>query len=118
MEPTPGLIASVRQKIGETTPSGGSASDTMFSDPEVAAWITAASVIEEAIVEGWEAKIAHWSNLVNVTDGAASRNLGDLMDHGQSMVKYYRGRIAVGPDSGLGGVNRGRTRIGKIVRNG
>ena len=118
MEPTPRLIAQVRQKIGETVVPGGLASDTMFSDSEVSAWIDEATVLDQAVVDGWEAKLAHWSNLVDVTDGAASRALSDLMEHGQAMVKYYRSRVAAGPDSGLGGVNRGRTRIGKIVRNG
>lgn len=115
MDYTPVIATSVRQKIGETIPSGGSASDTLFTDAEVQLWIEGASTLNHAVVEGWEAKLAHFSNLVDVTDGAASRKMGDLAKQAEARLKYYRGRIAAGPDDGL---SRSRTRIGRIVRNG
>lgn len=105
-------IATFREKTGEVIPEGGSEADTMFTDTQVSNWLTAAEDMNHAIVEGWEAKIAAWASLVDVTDGAASRKLGDLMDHAELMLKYYRGRIAAGPGEG----RSGRTRIGKIVR--
>jgi len=115
MDYTPELATSVRQKLGETIPAGGTASDTMFTDAEIQGWIEQGATINHAVVEGWEAKLAHFSNLVDVTDGAASRKLGDLAEQAEARLKYYRGRIAAGPDDGL---TRSRTRIGRIVRNG
>lgn len=115
MDYSPALATTLRQKIGETIPPGGSAADTMFTDAEIQAWIETSATINHAAVEGWEAKLAHFSNLVDVTDGAASRKLGDLAEQAEARLKYYRGRIAAGPEEGL---NRSRTRIGRIVRNG
>lgn len=115
MEYTPQVLAQVRQKIGETIPSGGAASDTMFTDNEIMVWILAAPTLNHAVVEGWEAKLAHFANLVDVTDGASSRKLGELRLAAEEALKYYRGRIALGPTDGLA---RTRTRIGKIVRHG
>jgi hypothetical protein len=115
MDYTPELAVRVRQKLGESYPDGGSAADTMFADSEIQAWIEEAATLNHAVVEGWEAKLAHFSNLVDVTDGAASRKLGDLAEQAEARLKYYRGRIAAGPDEGLA---RTRARIGKIVRNG
>lgn len=105
-------IAIFRQKTGEVIPDGGTEADTMFTDAQVTIWLGAASDMNHAVVEGWEAKIAAWASLVDVTDGAASRKLGDLMENAELMLKYYRGRIATGPGNG----RSGRTRIGKIVR--
>lgn len=101
-----------RQKTGEVFPAGGSEADTMFTDAQITVWLTAASDMNHAVVEGWEAKIAAWASLVDVTDGAASRKLGDLMENAELMLRYYRGRITSGPGEG----RIGRTRIGKIVR--
>jgi hypothetical protein len=115
MEYTAALATTLRQKIGETIPQGGSATDTMFTDAEIQAWIEISATMDHAAVEGWEAKLAHFSNLVDVTDGAASRKLGDLAEQAEARLKYYRGRIAAGPDGGLA---RSRTRVGRIVRNG
>lgn len=100
-------VKALRQKIGESIPPDGTESDTLFTDAEVGVWVDNYTP-HLAAAEGWEAKMAHWANLVNVTDGAASRELSDLMDHAEKMVSYYR-RQALGPV-------RSRTRVGKIVR--
>ena len=70
---------------------------------------------EAAIIDGWEDKISEWASLVDVTDGAASRKLGDLIEHGQGVIKYYQGKLGKGPDTSLA---RSRTRVGKIIRRG
>lgn len=102
-------IAALREKLGESIPDGGSAADTMFTDEQVLRWIDASSSTNSAILQGWHAKLANLSNLVNVTDGAASRELSDLFAHAQAMVKLYSGIVTDGPTAG-------RTRIGKIIR--
>src|SRR6187431_632693 len=105
------LAAALREKIGETPAEGETASDTMFTDAQVKAWIERSSSFNHAVVEGWEAKLANFTNLADVTDGAASRKLGDLAERARENLRYWRGRIAVGPDGELA---RSRTRIGKI----
>lgn len=107
--------ARLREKIGETVAVGEAASDTMFTDSQIKVWIENAPTFNHAVVEGWEAKLANFTNLADVTDGAASRKLGDLADRARENLRYWRGRIAVGPDEELA---RSRTRIGRIVRNG
>lgn len=103
-------VTEVRELIGESIPDGGSATDTMFSDVQVSNWITLSSSPEGAALRGWRAKMANYSSLVTVTDGAALRQLSDLMTHAEYMVKYYTGLTSSPPAAA------GRTRIGKIVR--
>jgi hypothetical protein len=102
-------ITSVREKLGESIPTGGDESDTMFTDEQVTNWIDSNTSLDGAAYQGWQAKMANLANLVNVTDGAASRALGDAFDHAKDMVKFYGG-LAVGPTFD-------RARIGKIVRS-
>lgn len=115
MKSTPALITEVRLRIGESLPEGGGAADTLFSDAQVAAWITEAESINHAIISGWEAKLAQWSNLVDVNDGASSRKLGDLMLHGEKMIAYYQRKLSQGPGDGTA---RSRSRVGRIIRHG
>jgi len=93
----------VRLMLGEPT-----GDDSLFSDETINGWIDAAANLDAAILQGWRAKAAHFANLVNVTDGAASREFSDLLDNAAAMVKQYTS-LARGPAAG-------RTRVGKIVR--
>lgn len=97
-------IAEVREMIGEPTQA-----DSLFTDERVTAWIEGTSSLEGAALRGWRAKAAHYSNLVNVTDGAAVREFSDLLNNALSMIKMYQG-LERGPAYG-------RTRIGKIIRS-
>lgn len=101
-------IIAVRESIGELIPEGGSEGDTLFPDARISAWIDESSSLDAASLRGWKAKLASLSNLVDVTDGAASRALSDAFDHAQEMVRFYT-KLAIGPSAG-------RTRVGKIVR--
>ena len=108
MAATENQITTVREMLGESIPQGGSEADTMFPDGRVTAWIEAATSLEGAALAGWRVKAAHFANLVNVTDGAASREMSDLLDNALAMIKLYSG-LAQGP-------TYGRSRVGKIVR--
>ena len=96
-------IADVREMIGEPAEA-----DSLFTDDRISSWINSASSLEAAALRGWRAKAAHFANLVNVTDGAASREMSDLLVNAQAMIKLYTG-LSRGPAFG-------RTRVGKIVR--
>jgi hypothetical protein len=101
-------ITSVRMKLGESIPPDGDEDDTLFTNDQITLWIDDTDTLNHALVEGWEAKLAHWANLVNVVDGAAAREFSDLMDHAKYMINHYREQI-LGP-------GYGRSRVGKIVR--
>lgn len=101
-------ITQVREKIGETIPDGGVEADTLFTDAQIDSWIDTTSSLDAAAARGWEVKMAHFASLVDVTDGAASRKMSDLMLNAEKMMKIYT-RRALGPAAG-------RTRIGKIRR--
>lgn len=103
------LVLELRENTGETIPEGGTAADTLFTEEQVERWITTTSSIEGAILKAWLVKQAYYSNLANVTDGAASRTFTDLFNHATQMVKQYT-ELAIGPTAG-------RTRVGKIVRS-
>lgn len=99
----------LRGLLGETIPEGGTASETLVTEQQLQAWLTASNNdMNRAAYKGWVWKMAHWANLVNVTDGAAIRNLGDLMAHGETMVKMFA-RLTENP-------SRNRSRVGKISR--
>ena len=96
-------IASVREMIGEPAEA-----DSMFTDNQITSWVNTNGSLEAAALQGWRAKAANFANLVNVTDGAASREMSDLLDNALAMIKLYTS-LAKGPSAG-------RTRVGKIVR--
>lgn len=99
----------VRQLLGEAAGPDGDVSTTLFTDEEITGLLTTAGGdVERAVYEGWRVKAAHFSNLVNVTEGNASRAMSDLMDHALKMMAGYA-RSTAGP-------TEGRTRIGKIRR--
>lgn len=101
-------VTALRLRLGESIPADGTAADTMFSEEQLQSIVDTTETADEAALEGWEIKKAALANLVNVTDGAASRELGMLFDHAVEMVDSYskkiNGRI-------------GRTRIGRITRS-
>jgi hypothetical protein len=101
-------LTEVRENIGETIPEGGAETDTLFTDEQIGKWIEGSPSLETASLKGWKKKMAYFSNLVNVTDGAAAREMSDLFIHAQAMVKLYTG-LAAGPTAG-------RSRVGKIIR--
>ena len=101
----------LREKLGEVISEGGDDTESFFSDDQLKTILTRSSSINRAILDGWETKMAHWANLVTVVDGASSRELSKLMEHGQTMIKYYRGLV----DQELSSIHT-RTRIGNIRR--
>lgn len=105
---TPELVEELRLKLGEAIPTGGVEGDTLFTDQQLKKLIEAAPFLDRAAYEGWRIKAANYANLVNVTDGAASREFSDLLDNARQMVSSY--------DRSQAGPTAGRTRVGRIVR--
>lgn len=97
-------IVEVREMLGEPAEA-----ESLFTDERVTAWIEGSSSLEGAALRGWRAKAAHYAGLVNVVDGAASREFSDLLTNANAMIKMYQG-LSRGPAYG-------RTRVGKIVRS-
>ena len=107
----PETISQLRRNLGETVPTGGTEADTMFSISDIIGLLDAADGnLAGASLEGWRSKAAEYANLVTVTDGAASRQMSDLLDNALKMVTLYE-KLAPG------GAATGRTRIGRIVRD-
>lgn len=104
-------VTTLRGHLGERIPSGGTATDTMFSDDDLKLMVDSTPNEYAAALKGWEQKRAEWASLVNVTDGASSRALSDLMEHADTMIAYYTKRATNAPN-----YNRVRSRVGKIVR--
>ncbi len=114
MNPTQALRDKLRRKTGESIPEGGLDSDTMVTDEVLNSILRESATLNHAIVEIWEIKLAEWAALVDVTDGAASRRMGQLREAGENQIKYYRGLIASGGDEA--GMRMGRARVGSIRR--
>lgn len=99
----------LRNLLGEPIPENGSAADTLFTDEDITALLEETNNnIDRAAYEGWRTKAAHYANLVDVTDGNASRAMSDLLDNADKMAKSYL-RSSDGP-------TEGRTRVGRIIR--
>lgn len=97
----------LRKLLGESIPDSGAASDTLFSDDEIADLLGRHTTVEAALGEGWEMKAAALADLVTTVEGSSQRKLSDLHDHAIAQAKYYRG--------GSGGA--GSTKIGNISRS-
>lgn len=99
----------LRDMLGEAIPHNGDAADTMFSDQKILSLLEDSNgLLEKAAYEGWRIKAAEYAGLVDVTDGNATRNMSDLLEHAQDMLRTYL-RSSAGP-------TEGRTRIGRIRR--
>lgn len=97
-------VERVRLLLGEPSDA-----ETLFTDEEVQELLTESNDdIERATYEGWRIKAAKFANLIDVTEGNASRAMSDLHDHAMKMVAHYA-RASAGP-------TEGRTRIGRIRR--
>lgn len=101
----------LRALIGEKIPDGGDETDTQFSTAQITQILVDCSYnMDRAAFEGWRLKAAIYADLVNVTEGNASRNMSDLHKHALDMAKAY--------GTSSGNLTQGRTRIGKIRRFG
>lgn len=103
-------IALLREKLGELISEGGDESESFLTEAQLKVILGRSATINHAILDGWETKVAHWANLVTVVDGASSRELSKLMEHGDKMVKLYQAKIDEGDNVHT------RVRIGRIVR--
>ncbi len=99
----------LRLLIGEQIPDGGQPEDTLFSEEEIATLLSDANGnFDRAAYEGWRLKAAIFANLVDVTEGNASRAQSDLQAKALDMMKVFA-RSTEGP-------TEGRTRLGKLTR--
>lgn len=102
-------IDALRALLGEVIPPNGTEDDTLFSRHQLEVILTEVEGDQErAAYEGWRIKAAHFANLVDVTDGASTRSMGDLHKQALDMVKLYSRASA--------GATEGRARVGRIVR--
>jgi hypothetical protein len=102
-------ITSLRAMVGEPLATDVLEEDTLFTDLRLGQMIDGAGgSLERAAYEAWREKAGLLASLVNVTEGAASREMSELHSKALEMIKLYA-RSSTGP-------TEGRTRIGRIVR--
>lgn len=99
----------LRDLLGEPIPPGGTEADTLFTEEKITDLLLQANGdLDRAAFEGWRAKAASLSNLVDTTEGNSQRKFSQLLDNANDMVKMYV-RSSAGP-------TEGRTRVGRIRR--
>lgn len=102
-------ITKLRNMLAEAIPPGGAESDTLFTNVRLDEIITECNGnLEAAAYEGWREKAGILAGMVDVVEGASSRELSKLHTQALNMVKVYQ--------RSSGGPTEGRTRIGKVVR--
>lgn len=97
----------LRLDIDDAMPTDGS--EPIFSDAQLLDALDQAYGNEEraaAIVWRWKAAMS--ADMVDVTEGNASRAMSDLQDHALGMVKHF--------EQSRSGPTEGRTTIGRIRR--
>lgn len=105
----------VRQLLGEQIPTSGTEADTLFTEEEINDLLHGVAEgdrngVERAVYEGWRAKAAKLSNLVDTTEGNVQRKFSQLLDNALDMVKSY--------SRSSGGATEGRARVGRARRAG
>lgn len=99
----------VRSLLGEAIPASGTDADTMFSDDEIEDFLEEGfQDVNAAAYFGWREKAANYSNMVNVNEGNAAREMSDLHRQALRMMAIYVGYVET--------PSRGRARMGNIVR--
>lgn len=101
----------LRNLLGEAIPDGKTEADTMFTDEQLTELLAYPEVngnLPAGAYYGWMEKAGNFANLVNVNEGNAARELGELLSHALRMADRYVGYVTT--------PSRGRARIGKIVR--
>jgi len=93
----------LRALLNDTDPD-----NYIVSDDQIDELLAESDDVERAALGGWRIKLAYYADLVDITEGNASRKQSQLYDHAERMVKIYSGT--------RGGPTEGRTRIGRIVR--
>ena len=96
----------LRGLLGETIPSGGAASDTLFSEDQISDLLERHGSPELARREGLEMKAAKLATLVTTVEGSSTRKLTDA----------HRAVLAEVREFGTSG-NINQTRIHRIVRD-
>lgn len=110
-------VTRLRRKLGENIPAGGSDADTMFTNVEVQALLDdSGSDVTKAALEGWRAKAAEYSNLVNVSEGNSQRQMSDLHKHALTMIDYYTKEVDKLEETDDFEGRTGRVIIGEISR--
>ncbi len=99
----------LRSYLGELIPSGGSASDTLFSEDQIDDLLDRHGTPEDARREGWEWKAAALATLVTTTEASSTRKLSDAHRAALNQLERFGG-----PGSSLSG---GRTQIHRIERD-
>lgn len=101
----------LRQLLGEEIPSGGTEADTLFTNEQIQDFLTSSDDdLTAAAALGWRAKAAEVAGLVDISEGNASRSLGQVHKHALAMAEFYGGG-----DLTTGATAR-RTVIRKITR--
>lgn len=97
----------LRLLLDDPQPTDGTTPE--FSDQQLTDMLEAAQDDpERAAAEGWTMKAAQYSQMVDVTEGNASRAMSDMQAHALNMVKLFQ-KSTPGP-------TEGRTQIGRIRR--
>ena len=108
-------VQRLRLNLGEAIPADGTEADTMFTDAQLQDMLDGVGGSQaQAALQGWRAKAAEYSNLVNVSEGNSTRAMSDLYKAAQLQVEYWDGKV----DDEAGGTSAGRVVIGKISRSG
>lgn len=104
------MVARLRAMLAESIVEGETEADTLFTEEELRDLLTAAAEnVERAAYEGWRIKAGKLAGLVNITEGAASREMSDLYKNAMEMTKLFS-KTSSGP-------TEGRARIGRIRRD-
>lgn len=106
----------VRLFLGEPIPPEGTEADTLFTNAQIQGFLDSGGSVTKATVEGWRAKAAEYSNLVDVSEGNSARQFSDLLKAALEMLELYE-KQAEAEDQVETEGKKGRVVIGVISRD-
>lgn len=89
--PTQAQLDTLRLHLGERIPSGGSATDTFFSDTELTGLWTASPTggMMGAAFLGWATKAGEYARLIDMNESGAIRNFSQRFRQASTQLKIY-----------------------------
>lgn len=99
----------LRNLLGEVIPSGGSASDTLFSDETIEDLLDRYDTVQSCLAEAWDIKASALADLVDTSEGDSKRAMSQAFKNAQERAKHFQGSEGSSAPS---------TRIASITREG
>lgn len=79
----------LRMLLGEVIPSGGTETDTLFTDEQILDLLARHGTPGNCCAEGWSTKAALLASMIDIADGDSKESMSQLHTNAIRMAKYH-----------------------------